>query len=119
VTEEQIVAHICERLRQLRQRTGLTLEQIERFTNYEFKASVVGAYERGERHISIPRLFRYCQLLGAEPTEILPLGPAGPSQVRATITITGHHLGDAVDWLEAFRSFAVETGTADVQLQVA
>jgi len=38
----------------------------------EFKASVLGAYERGERVISVPRLMRLAQLYGVPPEQLLP-----------------------------------------------
>jgi transcriptional regulator with XRE-family HTH domain len=119
MTASDITAHIGTRLRDLRRRHGLSLEDVETKTNNEFKASVVGAYERGERRITVVRLTRLVDLLGGELTDVLPLGPAGPARVEATITITGHHLGDVTDWFEAFRSFATETGAAAVELQVA
>ena len=49
---------VGERLRQIRQQKKLSLSEVESATNQEFKASVVGAYERGERMISVPRLER-------------------------------------------------------------
>ena len=47
---------VGERLRQIRQQKKLSLSEVESSTNHEFKASVMGAYERGERMISVPRL---------------------------------------------------------------
>jgi len=38
----------------------------------EFKASVLGAYERGERVISVPRLMRLAQLYGVPAEQLLP-----------------------------------------------
>jgi transcriptional regulator with XRE-family HTH domain len=119
VTPNEITAHIGDRLRQLRAADGLSLEEIDAKTAGEFKASVVGAYERGERRITVVRLTRLVEALGGQITDVMPLGPAGPARVVATITISGHHMGDVVDWMEAFRHFAHESGTAAVDLQVA
>ena len=47
---------VGERLRQIRQQKKLSLQEVENSTQQEFKASVMGAYERGERMISVPRL---------------------------------------------------------------
>ncbi len=60
-----------DRLRQRRQALGLTLHDVERRTNGEFKASALGAYERDERTISVTRLFRLAQVLGVGVDEIL------------------------------------------------
>ena len=37
------------RLRSIRKQRGLSLQDVQRHSNGEFKAAVVGAYERGER----------------------------------------------------------------------
>ena len=44
------------KLRELRRRKGLTLEEFEKFTGGEVKAVVLGSYERGTRAISLARL---------------------------------------------------------------
>ncbi len=62
---------IGARLRHRRQALGLTLHDVERRTNGEFKASALGAYERGERTMSVPRLFRLAQVLVVGVDEIL------------------------------------------------
>lgn len=43
------------RLRAVRRQLDLSLHDVEVASNLEFKASVLGAYERGERAISVPR----------------------------------------------------------------
>src|SRR5581483_3457137 len=40
-----------DRLRPIRRQKGLSLHEVEAMSNEEFKASVLGAYERGERVI--------------------------------------------------------------------
>jgi transcriptional regulator with XRE-family HTH domain len=49
---------VGERLRAIRRQKGLSLHDVEARSQQEFKASVLGAYERGERAISVPRLLR-------------------------------------------------------------
>ena len=49
-------ARVGERLRAIRRQKGLSLHDVEARSTLEFKASVLGAYERGERAISVPRL---------------------------------------------------------------
>ena len=47
---------VGERLRAIRRQKRLSLQEVEANSTQEFKASVLGAYERGERAISVPRL---------------------------------------------------------------
>ena len=49
---------VGERLRNVRRQQRLSLQAVEASSSQEFKASVLGAYERGERAISVPRLQR-------------------------------------------------------------
>ena len=51
VNEESYARQLGERMRAIRQQKGLSLNEVEQSTNQEFKASVMGAYERGERII--------------------------------------------------------------------
>ena len=39
---------VGERLRSIRRQRGLSLQDVQKLSDQEFKASVVGAYERGE-----------------------------------------------------------------------
>jgi len=63
---------VGERLRQIRQQKKLSLSEVESSTNHEFKASVMGAYERGERMISVPRLERLANFYGVTVDQLLP-----------------------------------------------
>ena len=63
---------VGERLRQIRQQKKLSLNEVESATNQEFKASVMGAYERGERMISVPRLERLANFYGVSVDQLLP-----------------------------------------------
>ena len=63
---------VGERLRQIRQQKKLSLSDVESATNQEFKASVMGAYERGERMISVPRLERLANFYGVTVDQLLP-----------------------------------------------
>ena len=53
-----------KRLRIVRRQRGLSLEQVESTSADEFKAAVLGAYERGERAISVARLRRLARFYG-------------------------------------------------------
>ena len=63
---------IGEKLRQIRKEQRLSLHDVEQQSNHEFKASVVGAYERGERSISVARLIRLCEQYRISPSSVLP-----------------------------------------------
>ena len=64
--------YVGERLRAIRRQKGLSLHDVEARSNQEFKASVLGAYERGERAISVPRLLRLAELYRVPPDQLLP-----------------------------------------------
>ena len=61
-----------ERLRAIRNQQGLTLQEVEERSGQEFKASVLGAYERGERALSVPRLDRLAQFYNVPIEQLLP-----------------------------------------------
>lgn len=63
---------VGERLRSLRKQRGLSLLAVEAQTNREFKASVLGAYERGERVISVLRLQRLAAFYRVPVDQVLP-----------------------------------------------
>ncbi|MBT8197300.1 MAG: transcriptional regulator [Acidimicrobiia bacterium] len=60
------------RLRSIRKQRGLSLQDVQRLSNQEFKAAVLGAYERGERSLSLPRLRRLGDFFGVPITQLLP-----------------------------------------------
>ena len=87
---------VGDRLRSIRRQKGLSLHEVEAMSNEEFKASVLGAYERGERVISVPRLMRLAHVYGVPPEQLLP------KEVEVDLTEPG-----AMDLSEGF---AVDLG---------
>jgi transcriptional regulator with XRE-family HTH domain len=65
-------AGVGERLRSIRRQKGLSLHDVEARSRTEFKASVLGAYERGERAISVPRLERLASFYAVPIDQLLP-----------------------------------------------
>jgi transcriptional regulator with XRE-family HTH domain len=63
---------VGERLRNVRFQKALSLHDVEVTSGDEFKASVLGAYERGERSISVPRLQRLARFYGVPVDLLLP-----------------------------------------------
>ncbi|MEI8336639.1 MAG: transcriptional regulator [Actinomycetes bacterium] len=60
------------RLRAIRRQKGMSLHDVEARSSQEFKASVLGAYERGERAISVPRLMRLAEIYEVPADTLLP-----------------------------------------------
>ncbi len=85
--------YVGERLRAIRRQKGLSLHDVEARSNLEFKASVLGAYERGERAIS--------RAAPAPPRGDLR-GPADQLLPRSTPTSRSTSPTDAVSRAESF-----------------
>lgn len=63
---------VGDRLRAIRRQKRLSLQDVEAASTQEFKASVLGAYERGERAISVPRLQRLARFYSVPVDQLLP-----------------------------------------------
>jgi len=76
VTEQEMTngyaQRVGERLRLIRRQKGQSLQEVEAASEQEFKASVLGAYERGERAISVPRLQRLARFYHVPVDQLLP-----------------------------------------------
>lgn len=70
-------SRVGTRLRAIRRQKHLSLQDVEATSGQEFKASVLGAYERGERAISVPRLQRLARFYRVPVDQLLP-GDDGP-----------------------------------------
>lgn len=85
---------VGERLRLVRRQRRLSLQAVEEGSSSEFKASVLGAYERGERAISVPRLSRLARFYEVPVDQLLPDeerlsgdGSGDPTDGRVTIDL--------------------------------
>lgn len=86
---------IGDRLRTIRRQKRLSLLEVEQRSNQEFKASVLGAYERGERVVSVPRLDRLSKFYGVPIEQLLPgdtstgrsAAPTEPAGIRLAIDV--------------------------------
>ena len=81
--EVSYAQRVGARLRTVRRQKGLSLQDVESGSQQEFKASVLGAYERGERAISVPRLYRLARFYSVPVDRLLPSDP-GPVVAEAT-----------------------------------
>ena len=70
---------VGERLRSIRKQKRLSLHDVEAQSEQEFKASVLGAYERGERALSLPRLDRLAQFYRVPVDQLLPRADQTPT----------------------------------------
>jgi transcriptional regulator with XRE-family HTH domain len=77
---------VGERLRNVRRQRNQSLQAVESSSNNEFKASVLGAYERGERAISVPRLQRLAKFYSVPVDQLLPRD-SGAEVVRDQIEV--------------------------------
>jgi transcriptional regulator with XRE-family HTH domain len=80
------------RLRSLRKQRGLTLQQVEVLSNKRLKGSLLAAYERGDRNISVTRLHQIAMLYSVPVTQLLPeetegaAEPALPSKLSVDLS---------------------------------
>jgi len=72
VTDLTYAVKVGSRLRAIRKQKRLSLQDVEASSTQEFKASVLGAYERGERAISVPRLQRLARFYNVPVDQLLP-----------------------------------------------
>ncbi|HEX2239949.1 MAG TPA: helix-turn-helix transcriptional regulator, partial [Actinomycetota bacterium] len=61
-----------ERLRRIRAQKGMSLQDVQQASGGRWKAAVVGAYERGDRNVSVSRLYDLANFYEVPVSEILP-----------------------------------------------
>jgi transcriptional regulator with XRE-family HTH domain len=72
-----------ERLRKIRQQKGMSLQDVQQASAGAWKAAVVGAYERGDRNVTVARLAELADFYGVPLVEIMPEGSAAPRPAEA------------------------------------
>lgn len=92
MTAEDYNRQVGARLRAIRKQKGYSLQEVEALSEQEFKASVLGAYERGERSLSLPRLERLAAFYGVPIDQMLPQQAA-----RTTGAVTVREGGIRID----------------------
>ncbi len=103
---------VGERLRSIRSQKKFSLSDVEIQSREEFKASVLGAYERGERAISVPRLERLAKFYGVTIDQLLPRDPmrvdenqpgaSAPIKLRIDVAKLSTREGIEFEMLERF-----------------
>jgi transcriptional regulator with XRE-family HTH domain len=61
-----------ERLRDIRAQKGMSLQEVQEASGGRWKAAVIGAYERGDRNVSVARLSQLADFYGVPVPRILP-----------------------------------------------
>jgi len=74
-----------DRLRNIRVQKGMSLQDVQQASKGKWKAAVVGAYERGDRNVTVARLSELADFYGVPVSEILPEdgGTMAPSAAEA------------------------------------
>lgn len=58
-------------MRAIRRNKRLALRDVGTLSGGQFRPSVLGAYERGERTLSLPAFVALCTVYGADPSTVL------------------------------------------------
>lgn len=61
-----------QRLREIRSQQDMTLQEVEERSGGRWKAAVIGAYERGDRAISAPKLIELARFYRVPVAQLLP-----------------------------------------------
>jgi transcriptional regulator with XRE-family HTH domain len=115
-SDQEAFARFATHLRRVRRQMQLSLHDVEVASNDEFKASVVGAYERGQRAISVHRLQRLARVYRVPVAAMLPGDDrALPTAIDRPLTIDlvalrGLHGTEAVLLGRYVRGIEVERG---------
>ena len=73
-----------ERLRKIRLQKGMSLQDVQEASGGKWKAAVVGAYERGDRNVTVTRLSELADFYGVPVSEIIPTdGSSAPAPIEA------------------------------------
>ena len=113
---DKFTLSLGQRLRSARRQRGWSLGEIETHTSGEFKASVVGAYERGERQISVQRFVRIAALYNMAPGDLLPLAPPKGSVIDVE-ALAATSSDDLVErYRAAIQLLRKEPGGAEIRL---
>jgi len=124
---------VGDRLRDIRRQQGLSLAEVEERSGGDWKAVVVGAYERGDRAVTVPRLAELARFYGVPLSSLLPARPRPPSAPdqhgrdteghgRRTghggrVRLDLHGLGDDGEVLDPIALRAVARFAEHIQLQ--
>ena len=102
------------RLRAIRAQQGLSLHGVEDKSHGQWKAVVVGSYERGDRGVTVQRLAQLAEFYGVPVSALLPEGnPTPPVETSAKIVIDLEQLSS----IPADKAAALARYAATIQSQ--
>ena len=81
---------VGESLRKIRMQKGMSLHDVQEASSGRWKAAVVGAYERGDRNVTIARLAELAGFYSVPVAEILPeedAVPKAPADTRRKVVL--------------------------------
>jgi transcriptional regulator with XRE-family HTH domain len=79
VTARDYARALGERLRGIRLQKGMSLHDVQQTSGGTWKAAVIGAYERGDRNVTVAKLSELAEFYGVPMAEILPEDAPAPS----------------------------------------
>jgi transcriptional regulator with XRE-family HTH domain len=90
VNSRDYAKSLGDRLRNIRLQKGMSLQDVQYSSQGAWKAAVVGAYERGDRNVTVARLSELADFYGVPVPEILPEEPTpspAPPEARRRFVI--------------------------------
>lgn len=83
VNEGDYAKALGERLRRIRVQKNMSLQDVQQASSGKWKAAVIGAYERGDRNVTVAKLSELAEFYGVPVSEILPDegGPVAPGSI--------------------------------------
>lgn len=112
--ESSFSSEVGQRLRSVRRVRGLSLDDVERESGGRWSASAVGAYERGFRNLSLPRLRDLAQFYDVPMGVLLGEDEAGDgarAQGRLVLDLVAlQQVREAESVLRYLRSIILERG---------
>jgi transcriptional regulator with XRE-family HTH domain len=111
---DRLALEIGRALRSVRRQRGWTLRDLAEASGGEFRPTSVAGYERGERHITLDRFMRLCEVYGVPPERIVleirrsadgrPVATVDLAALERLETPEGRLLSGFVRQVEALRS---------------
>ena len=104
------------RLRAIRQQQGLSLQGVEEKSDGQWKAVVVGSYERGDRAVTVQRLSELADFYGVPMSELLPganqFGAAREAPPKLVLDLERLHQLDLAEAAPLSRFTSDDSGAA-------
>lgn len=72
VSNGDYARQLGERLRKIRIQKNMSLQDVQQASEGRWKAAVVGAYERGDRNVTVAKLAELADFYGVPVSEVIP-----------------------------------------------